>query len=343
MSADEFNKMSLNSDITFKRLNSIDTIECIENMAIDCINGQSKALLNLAKNVPKGFTPLVQYILKLEGRVILVGMGKSGYIANKIAASLASTGTPAFYLHPAEASHGDLGMVTQKDMVLMISNSGETRELFDTINYCKNYDIKIAAITMRPDSTLGSNADFLLDLPSCSEMSALSAPTTSALMTLCLGDTLQTILHEAKGFTKEDFKVFHPGGKIGSDLMKVKDLMHTGNDIPTISESAKFTDLIIIMSSKCLGCALVLDDIENSLIGIITNDHLKTHIEEISTNKLAKSIMNDSFKTINEKALASEALTIMRKEEVSILPVVIDENKVIGIIHINDILKAGIN
>merc|ERR1719468_329057 len=145
-------------------------------------------------------------------------------------------------------------------------------------------------------------------------MSALSAPTTSALMTLSLGDTLQTILHEEKGFTKEDFKVFHPGGKIGSDLMKVKDLMHTGNDIPTISESAKFTDLIIIMSSKCLGCALVLDDIENSLIGIITNDHLKIHIEEISTNKLAKSIMNDSFKTINEKALASEALTIMRKE-----------------------------
>jgi arabinose-5-phosphate isomerase len=186
------------------------------SLAQKSILEQSGALQLLAHNIPDDFSALVEYILKFKGRVVLMGMGKSGYIAKKIAASLSSTGTPAFYIHPGEASHGDLGMITEVDMVIMISNSGETKELFDTINYCKRFNIKIAAITMNIESTLGKNSDFLLSLPLQNETSSVSAPTTSSLMTLSLGDALVTTLHQLKGFTKEDFKVFHPGGKLGA-------------------------------------------------------------------------------------------------------------------------------
>lgn len=187
----------------------------IIELAREGIAAQAESLFVLSKNLPADFPKLVEHILNLNGRVILVGIGKSGYIAKKIAASLASTGTSAFYIHPAEASHGDLGMISQNDMVIMISNSGATKELFDTINYCKKFNIKIASITMQENSTLAQNSDFLLKLPLQKESSSVQAPTTSALMALSLGDALVTVLHEARSFTAENFRVFHPGGKLG--------------------------------------------------------------------------------------------------------------------------------
>ena len=305
------------------------------------IREQSAALLVLADKIPADFSPLVQYILNLNGRVVLIGMGKSGYIAKKIAASLSSTGTPALYIHPGEASHGDLGMITKNDIVIMISNSGETRELHDTINYCKKLNIKSVAITMKENSTLAKNSDFLLQLPQANETSVIAEPTTSALMTLSLGDALVTVLHEARGFTFEDFKLFHPGGKIGVNLLKCADLMHIDEDIPIVSHDTKFTDVIVTITSKRLGCALVVNE-NQELIGIITDGDLRRHIHDNLTNKLAIDVMSQKPEHIAEDKLAIEALIIMNKKLITILPV-LEKNRVIGIIHIHDLLKAGIS
>lgn len=304
------------------------------------IKEQSAALMVLAENIPHDFSRLVEHILCLKGRVVLVGMGKSGYIARKIAASLSSTGTPSLYIHPGEASHGDLGMITKEDIVIMISNSGETKELHDTINYCKKLDIKIVAITMKEHSTLAKNSNFLLKLPQTKESSLIAAPTTSALMTLSLGDALVTVLHEARGFTTDDFKLFHPGGKIGVNLLKVSDLMHKNDEVPIVNHDTKFTDVIVTITNKRLGCALVIDK-NDELIGIITDGDLRRHIHEDLTNKLACDVMSEKPEHIGSEKLAIEALISMNKKLITILPV-IEHNKIIGIIHIHDLLKAGI-
>jgi len=309
-------------------------------IAKNVINRQSRALEILSDNIPSDFPALVDHILKLKGRVILVGMGKSGYIAKKIAASLASTGTPAFFIHPSEASHGDLGMITDIDLVIMLSNSGETKELFDTVNYCKRYNIPIAAITMKEHSSLANNSDFLLTLPIQSESSTLSAPTTSALMTLSLGDALVTALHEAKGFTQDDFKLFHPGGKIGANLLKVTDVMRSGSKLPIIKAHDTFIDTIVIMTEKCLGCAVILDD-NGHVSGIVTDGDLRRHIKDDLATLKAENVMTTMPLSINAKALATEALFIMNDKAITVLPVV-DDKKLVGIIHIHDILKAGI-
>ncbi|MBN8511458.1 MAG: KpsF/GutQ family sugar-phosphate isomerase [Rickettsiales bacterium] len=312
----------------------------ISKLAKTCIMEQSTALNLLANSIPDAFHLLIEYILQINGRVILMGMGKSGYIARKIAASLASTGTPAFYIHPSEASHGDLGMITEKDMVIMLSNSGETKELFDTINFCKRYGIKIAAITMKENSTLAQNSNFLLNLPSYAETSSVSAPTTSALMSLALGDAIVTTLHQLKGFTREDFKIFHPGGKIGTNLLKVSDIMKEGEDIPIVHEEDSFTNVILTMNAKCLGCAIVLGK-SNKLLGIITDGDLRRHISENLANKSSKHVMTQNPKTVNPNTLASEALFLMNSKSITALPVV-ENSQVVGIIHIHDILKHGV-
>ncbi len=309
-------------------------------LAKDSILDQSKALHVLAHDIPHDFSDLVEYILKFKGRVVLMGMGKSGYIAKKIAASLASTGTPAFYIHPGEASHGDLGMITEIDMVIMLSNSGETKELFDTINYCKRFNIKIAAITMNGNSTLGKSSDFLLKLPTQSETSSISAPTTSSLMTLSIGDALVTTLHQSKGFTKEDFKIFHPGGKIGTNLLKVSDVMKGEGDLPIVQESTKFTEVLITMNEKCLGCAIVLNK-DDGIIGIITDGDLRRHINESLGSKRAKDVMTSNPRTIADNALATEAISIMNQKSITVLPVT-RENQLVGVVHIHDILRHGV-
>ncbi len=301
---------------------------------------QASALQVLADELPQDFSKLIDYILKLQGRVIMIGMGKSSYMAKKIAASLASTGTPSFFIHPAEASHGDLGMITDNDMVIMLSNSGETKELFDTLNYCKRYNIKIAAITMKEKSTLASNSDFLLKLPTQKETSSIAAPTTSALMSLSLGDALVTALHDAKGFSKEDFKLLHPGGKIGANLLKVSDIMRDGDELPLASPDEEFTNVLITITEKCLGCAVVIDK-ENNIHGIITDGDLRRNIKDDLSKLSAKDVMTINPTSVKLNMLATEALCIMNKKSITALPV-IEDNKIKGIIHIHDILKAGV-
>jgi arabinose-5-phosphate isomerase len=305
------------------------------------ISEEATALNILKSQIPTDFSKVVEAILSLKGRLIILGIGKSGYIARKIAASLASTGTPAFYIHPAEASHGDLGMITKADMVFMLSNSGESRELFDTINYCKRFAIKIIAATMNPDSTLAKNSDFLLTIPTIKEASLLSAPTTSALMMLALGDAIVVSLHEAKGFSKDDFLTFHPGGKIGANLIKIKDLMLTGTAIPFINPDYSITRVAGIITEKKLGCAIVVDN-NQTLIGIITDGDLRRNIDKDLKTLKAEDLMTTSLIFVRSDILASEALSVMNNKSITILPVNDHDDKVIGIIHIHDVLKAGV-
>ena len=301
------------------------------------IQEEAIALSILESQIPRDFSKVVESILRLKGRLIILGIGKSGYIARKIASSLASTGTPAFYIHPAEASHGDLGMITQSDMVFMLSNSGESRELFDTINYCKRFAIKIIAATMNPDSTLAKNSDFLLTIPTIKEASLLSAPTTSALMMLALGDAIMVSLHEAKGFSKDDFLTFHPGGKIGATLIKIKDLMLTGTSIPFVEPDNSFFDVTRVMAEKKLGGAIVIDTTQK-LIGIITDGDLRRNIDKDLKTLKAKNLMTNLPISAESNILASEALAIMNSTSITILPIT-SNNKVVGIIHIHDIFS----
>ena len=305
------------------------------------ISSEASALEKLSKNIPEDFNTIIEFLLSFTGRVIFTGIGKSGYIARKIAASFSSTGMPAFYLHPAEASHGDLGMVTRDDLVIMISNSGETKELFNIIEYCNNSSIKIAAMTMNKNSTLAKRSDFLLIVPEYSEASVIGAPTISSLIMLSLGDALMTVIHEKRGFTKDDFKVYHPGGTIGANLTKIKNLMRSGDEIPLVYEDTSFAETIIVMNKKRLGCTLVTDKNQN-LVGIITDGDLRRHINAQIHLKTASNIMTKNPIHISSEILAKEALNLMKAKNITNLPI-IDANIITGIIHIHDLLRIGVN
>ncbi len=300
---------------------------------------ESLALSRLADNLPKDFETLVSCILNLSGRVILTGVGKSGYIARKIASSLASTGTTSFFVHPTEASHGDLGMITCNDLVIMLSNSGETKELFDIMNYCKRFVVPLVAMTMKPLSTIAMNSDMLLAVPHEREVSVISAPTNSSIMMLSLGDALVTAVHEARGFSNNDFQIYHPGGRIGKNLVKIMNLMRVGDQLPIVSEDACFTDTILVMNEKSLGCAIVTNAY-SELVGIITDGDLRRHINELY-GKCAKDIMTLNPKTITTQKLAIEALSIMQNKAITNIPVV-EDNKLVGVVHIHDLLRAGV-
>ncbi|NRB10762.1 MAG: KpsF/GutQ family sugar-phosphate isomerase [Rickettsiaceae bacterium] len=312
-----------------------------QEIASKVILKESDALQKLATNIPADFSKVIDHILRIKGRVICIGMGKSGHIAKKIAASLASTGTPAFFIHPGEASHGDLGMITKSDIVLMLSNSGETKELSDTINYCKRYDIPIVAMTMNNNSTLAVNSTYLLSIPASTEASIVAAPTTSTLMCLALGDALMVALHESKGFLQDDFKEFHPGGKIGKNLVKIHELMYNGDKLPLVKQHNLFSEVIIIITEKSLGCAIVIDD-NNKLIGIVTDGDVRRHINDDLNKIKAIDVMTKNPVAITKEKLATEALHIMNNKAITALPVINDINEVIGIIHIHDILRNGI-
>lgn len=311
-------------------------------IAKNVILEEAKSLEDLARNLPSQLSDCINHIIDTKGRAIVSGMGKSGHIAQKIAASLASTGTPAFYIHPGEASHGDLGMITEDDTVILLSNSGETKELFDTINYCRRFDIKIAGMTMKPESTLGKNSDYLLLIPDVKEISELNAPTNSASMMLSLGHALVVCLYRAKGFTKEQFRNFHPGGKIGTNLMKVSDLMYSGNKLPIVHSEMTFNEAILIITEKSLGCAVVTDN-NDKVKGVITDGDLRRHINDSNLHVLtAEQLMTPAPVTINPEKLATEALFIMNNKAITAIPVEQD-NKLVGMIHIHDILRAGIS
>lgn len=313
----------------------------MKTSASNLIKFEAESLLTLASNIPEDFDRLVHKILKLKGRVILSGIGKSGYIARKIAASFASTGTAALYIHPAEASHGDLGMITNEDIVILLSNSGETKEIFDIINYCKRFSIEIAGITMKPKSNLALASNYLLNVPSTPESSLISAPTTSALMMLALGDALMMSVYEARGFTADDFKVFHPGGKIGANLLKVSELMHKGQDLPIVNITSKISEVILTITKYRLGCTAVID--ESKIVGIITDGDLRRHMSNDIVQMEARNIMTHNPRSIEPHKLASEALAVMSNSSSPITSLLVMENNELhGIIHLHDILKAGV-
>lgn len=286
------------------------------------------------------YSDAVDLILNCQGKIIVSGMGKSGHIASKIAATLASTGTPAFFIHPGEASHGDLGMIDKRDLLILLSNSGETKELKDIIYFCKRFSIPIIGIVRRKESELTKASNLALVLPEIPEANQVNAPTTSTTMMLALGDALAVSLIEARDFTDENFANFHPGGKLGSKFLKVADLMRSGNDLPLINQNAKMSEAIIEISAKCLGCTGVVDD-NNQLIGILTDGDLRRHIENNFLEQKVEDVMTKTPITVKSDFLAAQAIAIMNEKSITSLFVVDDKNKTQGIIHIHDCLKFG--
>ncbi|MDD7314090.1 MAG: KpsF/GutQ family sugar-phosphate isomerase, partial [bacterium] len=277
-----------------------------------------------------------------KGRIIVTGMGKSGHIARKIAATLASTGTPSFFVHPAEASHGDLGMVTNDDKIIAISNGGESRELSDILLYAKRYGIPLIAITKNPESTLGKAGDIVLKLPDDGEACPLGlAPTSSTTATLVLGDVLAIALMERKGFTKTDYKQRHPGGKLGAILQKVSDLMHKGDDMPIVNEDTPMQEALLVMTSKMLGCVGIIDN-SGKLVGIITDGDLRRWLTSDVLNKKVSEVMTKNPKVVSPDILAAEALNIMNNTGRGITQLfAVQDGKPVGIIHIHDCLRIG--
>jgi arabinose-5-phosphate isomerase len=285
------------------------------------------------------FTNALDLLYSCKGRVVLSGMGKSGHVARKIAATLASTGTPALFVHPGEASHGDLGMVTKDDVLMLLSNSGETAELGDIINYSRRFGVPLIGIVRRNTSVLVLVADVALILPAIPEATETNAPTTSTTMMLALGDAIAIALLERRGFTNEDYGVLHPGGKLGAAFIKVKDLMHSGADLPVVYEDMAMADVIIEITAKRFGCAGVVNK-NGDLVGIITDGDLRRHMSPDIMQKEASVVMTKNPKTIGQECLASQALAMMPGKITSLF--IVDSGKPVGILHIHDILRAGV-
>ncbi|MFN3977753.1 MAG: SIS domain-containing protein [Sulfurihydrogenibium azorense] len=305
------------------------------------IEEEIRALNRLKECLDESFEKAVKLILEAQGKVIITGMGKSGLIGKKIAATMSSTGTPAFFLHPAEALHGDLGMVEKKDLIIAISNSGETPELLAIIPILKRWGNKIIAIINKRDSSLTKYADVSLYLNVDKEACPLNlAPTSSSTATLVLGDALAVALLRLRNFTPENFAMFHPGGSLGKKLMKVADIMR--KDLPIVYEDTPLKEAVIVMSEKGLGSTLVLDK-DNNLTGIITDGDLRRFINKGKSidNSLSKDAMTKNPKTASPDWLVLQALELMERHNITVLPVV-EDKKPVGIIHIHDILKSGV-
>ena len=311
-------------------------------VAKQTIDREIEALKAMENELDGDLTTVVDVLQKTKGRVIVTGMGKSGHIGRKIAATFASTGTPAFFLHPGEASHGDLGMITKDDTVIAISNSGESKELSDTLVYCRRFSVPLVAITKNPESSLGKNCNYILKLPANREACPLGlAPTSSTTATLVLGDVLAADLVVRKGFTEDDFHLRHPGGKLGSILRHVSDVMHTGDEIPLIKDNAIMQDALIVMSEKMLGCVGITND-NGDLIGIITDGDLRRWMSPDLISEKVSKVMTKNPKTISPDALIAEAVNVMNNTGRGITNLfVVKGTKPIGLIHIHDCLRAG--
>lgn len=312
-----------------------------KNCAVRTINMEIDTIIKLRESLDESLTKALDLMQQAKGRIIITGMGKSGHIGKKIAASLASTGTPSFFVHPAEASHGDLGMITDDDVVVAISNSGESKELLDILNYCKRFGIKLISITKNPESSLGKAGDIILQLPDNGEACPLGlAPTSSTTATLVLGDILTTGLIERKGFTKADFNARHPGGKLGSILQRVSDLMHTGSEMPILEESSDMQRVLLEMTSKRLGCVGFINS-KGELTGMLTDGDLRRCMSAKIFEEKATNLMTKKPKTISKDLMASEALKIMNDKKITNI-FVIENGKPIGVIHIHDLLNQGV-
>ncbi|KIL99763.1 Arabinose 5-phosphate isomerase [Paramagnetospirillum magnetotacticum MS-1] len=303
---------------------------------------EARALDSLATSLGDAFLKAVTLIEGAPGRVVVTGMGKSGHVARKIAATMASTGCPAFYVHPAEASHGDLGMVTRDDAVVALSNSGETPELSDVIAYTRRFEIPLIGITSRDGSTLAAASDVALVLPPNPEACPMGlAPTTSTTLMLALGDALAVTLLERKGFTAADFQVFHPGGKLGQRLLKVTDLMHGGDGLPLVGTEASMADVLLVMTAKSLGCAGVIDS-GGKLAGVLTDGDLRRHMSPDLLTAKAAEVMTASPRTVPPNLLAAEALRQMNERSITSLFVVESDGRPVGVLHVHDCLRAGL-
>lgn len=304
---------------------------------------EAEALRQLEDSLDGGFTQAVERIGGMKGRAVLAGVGKSGHVARKIAATMASTGTPALYVHPTEASHGDMGMIGEADVVIALSRSGETQELGDLIAYCRRFGIALIAMTARPDSTLGRAADIVLALPDAPEACAETrAPTTSTTLQMALGDALAVALLERAGFTAEDFRQFHPGGSLGARLMTVGDLMHSGAELPLIAPEAEMSRALIVMSEKGFGCVGVVDA-DGALKGIVTDGDLRRHMNADLVSQRVDRVMTPDPVTLPPGALAADAMRRMTAKDPRITVMFITENaRPVGVLHIHDLLRAGI-
>jgi arabinose-5-phosphate isomerase len=305
------------------------------------LSSESDALKALADTLDATFVRAIRTIMACKGRITVTGMGKSGHVARKMAATFASTGTPAHFVHPGEASHGDLGMIMPEDVVIALSNSGETAELTDLIAYTRRFSIPLIAITGRAPSLLGDAADMTLLLPSVPEVCPMGlAPTTSTTMMLALGDALAVAVLESKGFTAEDFRNFHPGGKIGKMLLRVGEIMRKDGDMPLVSVNDAMTHVLVVMTEKSLGCAGVVDQ-DGKLVGMITDGDLRRHMKGDFLTRTAAEIMNKNPNTIGPQMLAAEALGIINDKKRTQL-FVVEGGEPVGVIHIHDLLRAGI-
>ena len=315
----------------------------IIKIARNVINIEINGLEALKADLGADFANAAQLILTCKNRLIVSGMGKSGHIGAKIAASLASVGTPSFFIHPAEASHGDLGMICQGDILLALSNSGETTELGDLLAFCERNAIKVIAITSHGASTLARMADVALILPQSPEACPLDlAPTTSTTMMLALGDALAVSLLEQRKFTPEDFANFHPGGKLGQRLLKVSDIMHQGKKMPLVTDQCPMGDAIVEMSTKSFGCSGVVDH-QGNLLGIITDGDLRRWLgDNGALDTKVADVMNANIRTISPNILVSEALDMMNHNKITSLFISDTNNKPLGILHIHDCLRSGL-
>ncbi len=321
-------------------------MENIIDIAKRVLKIEADAVAALAGKLNSDFEKAVEIIFNSKGRVVVTGMGKSGLVGKKIAATLASTGTPAFFLHPAEASHGDLGMVTSDDVIIAISNSGETEELIGLIPFLKRFNVGLISMAGNPDSTLSKAADVTLDISVKEEACPMGVvPTASTTATMAMGDALAVVLLTKRGFKEEDFASFHPGGSLGKKLfITVKDLMHTGAALPIVSPEAPMIKATVEISSKRLGVAVVAGK-DNKILGIITDGDLRRGIEKWGKDFFdmkTGEVMSKNPKTISEDSLAVKALSVMEQYSITSIVVPDNEGRAKGIIHLHDILKQGI-
>jgi arabinose-5-phosphate isomerase len=306
------------------------------------IRAEIDGLRQLAEALDGAFGTALDLCANASGRVIVTGMGKSGHVARKIAATLASTGTPAQFVHPAEASHGDLGMIGAGDVVIALSNSGNSAELGDIVAYSRRFKIPLVAITGDRRSTLAEAADVVIVLPRAAEACSMGlTPTTSTTMMLALGDAFAVALLERKGFSPEDFQLFHPGGSIGRKLLRVRDIMHTGDAVPLVAPETAMSEAILVMTAKSFGCVGVYDG-DGRLVGVITDGDLRRHMDDRLVSRTVAEVMHPEPKTVIAAGLAAEALGVMNRFSITSLFVVDETGRPIGFLHMHDCLRAGV-
>lgn len=305
-------------------------------------DGLARLIAALDGPLGEAFCRAVEMIRATPGRTILTGMGKSGHIARKLAATLSSTGTPAYLVHPAEASHGDLGMITSKDVIVMISNSGETAELRAMLNYAKRFNVNLICITSRPDSTLAQQADIALILPEAREACPIGlAPTTSTMLQLAIGDALALALLEDRGFNAAQFRTFHPGGLLGAALTHVRDVMHKQPRLPLVPYSMAMSEALLVMTQMSFGCLGVIND-DGTLIGVVTDGDLRRHMTRNLIDLPVDEVMTRDPRTIAGEALAAEALEQLNSLKITSLFVCDETGRPVGLIHIHDLLRLGV-